>query len=149
MKNFFLLILGLILILGSIFLFFERISFREDQTKIVKINGTSIEVEVVDTSETRAQGLSGREVLPEGTGMLFIFNNPGQYEFWMKDMNFAIDIVWIKEDFYIVGIEKNVSPGTFPQIFYPSQDIKYVLELPSGYTEKYSIDTGAVVQWFD
>ena len=63
----------------------------------------------------------------------------------MKDMNFDIDIVWIDEKFNVVGVEKQVSPETFPQIFYPNQEVKYVLELPAGFTDKHRIDTGQYV----
>ncbi len=149
MKNFFFLVLGLTIIGGSIFLFFQRPLVIENKTKIIKINETSIEVEVVDTPETRTMGLSNRKTLPEGAGMLFIFDSPVQDGFWMKDMRFAIDIVWIDEKFRVVDIEKEVTPETFPQIFYPDQPVKYVLELPAGYTNRYHIDIGAVVQWFD
>jgi len=146
MKIFFFLILGLIIIGGSIFLFFERTLVGESKTKIIKINDTSIKVEVADTPETRAQGLSGKKRLVDNTGMLFVFDRSAQYGFWMKDMNFAIDIVWIDEKFHIIGIEREVSPETFPQIFYPAQAVKYVLELPAGATNRYHIGIDAVVQ---
>ncbi|MDZ4205761.1 MAG: DUF192 domain-containing protein [Patescibacteria group bacterium] len=149
MKNFFFLILGLIVIFGSIFLFFRQSLVIESRVKVIKINDTSVKVEIADTPETRAKGLSGRETLPTDTGMLFVFGSSEQYGFWMKDMNFAIDIVWIDEKFYIIGIEKGVLPETFPQVFYPEQTVKYVLELPAGFTDKYRIDIGAMVQWFD
>ncbi|MEK9171943.1 MAG: DUF192 domain-containing protein [Patescibacteria group bacterium] len=149
MKNFFFLILGFVVIFGSVFLFFERTLVEENEKKIIKINDTSIKVDVADTPETRTMGLSGRETLPEGTGMLFIFDSPVQDGFWMKDMSFAIDIVWIDEKSRIVGIEHEVTPETFPQVFYPNQPVKYVLELPARYINQHHIDIGAVVQWFD
>ncbi|MDO8590217.1 MAG: DUF192 domain-containing protein [bacterium] len=147
MKNFFFLVLGLLIILGSVFLFFSRPVVPESQTKIIKINDTSIQVEVVDTPQTRAKGLSGRKTLPAGTGMLFIFGNPVQDGFWMKDMRFAIDIVWIDNNFRVVDINKEVSPDTFPQIFYPNQVVQYVLELPAGFSARHFIDIGAMVQF--
>ena len=148
MKNFFFLILGLVIILGSIFLFFERPLVKENRIEIIKINDVSVKVEVVKTPETRAQGLSDRKILPDGTGMLFVFDEPAQYGFWMKDMNFAIDIVWIDERLRVIGIEKRVSPDTFPQIFHPNQAVKYVLELPAGFTENRGIDIDQVI-FFD
>ncbi|MDO8569729.1 MAG: DUF192 domain-containing protein [bacterium] len=146
MKNFFFLVLGLIIILGSIFLFFKRQLINEGQIQTIKIGEISIQVEIVDTPETREKGLSGREALPEGTGMLFIFDSPAQYGFWMKDMDFAIDIVWVDGESRVIGIEREVLPNTFPQTFYPNQPIKYVLELPAGSANRYNIDIGAVVQ---
>ncbi len=147
MKNLFFLVLGLVLILGSVFLFLGQTSVKEGQTKIIKINGSSIQVEVVDTPETRARGLSDRKVLQEDTGMLFIFDSPAQYGFWMKDMDFAIDIVWIDENFQVVDVDKEVLPETFPEIFYPAQAVVYVLELPAGTVDKYQIATSTVIQF--
>ena len=116
------------------------------QSKIIKLNNTSFAVEVADTPETRRKGLSGREALPEGTGMLFVFDAPSRYGFWMKDMNFAVDIVWIDERSRVIDVEKEVTPETFPQVFYPDQPVKYVLELPTGAVDKYQIATGTVIQ---
>ena len=147
MKDFFFLTLGLVVILGSIFLFFTRSSVIENKTKIITINNTPIEVEVADTPQTRTQGLSEREGLLEGKGMLFIFEKPARYGFWMKNMNFAIDVVWIDDKFNIVDIDKEVSPETFPQVFHPDQKVKYVLELPAGYTNQHLIDIGTMVQF--
>ena len=139
-KNAFFLILGLVIIFGSIFLFVEKRLDLGNNAKIVKINDTSIKVEIADTVESRAQGLSGKKTLQDGTGMLFIFDEPGQYGFWMKDMNFAIDIVWISESFEVIGIEHEVTPETFPTIFYPPGPVRYVLELPAGFSRNRGID---------
>ena len=50
---------------------------------------------------------------PSGEGMIFVFDFPGNYPFWMQDMNFPLDMVWVERDFNIVGIVKNVSPDTY------------------------------------
>jgi len=139
-KNAFFLILGLVIIFGSIFLFVEKRLDLGNNAKIVKINDTSIKVEIADTVESRAQGLSERKILRDGTGMLFIFDSSGQYGFWMKDMNFSIDIVWISESFEVIGIEHEVTPETFPTIFYPPGPVRYVLELPAGFSRNRGID---------
>ena len=146
MKNFFFLLLGLLVILGSIYLFWNQPIPRDIETRVIKINDTSFQVEVARTTETRGQGLSGKPNLPDGTGMFFIFDTPDKYGFWMKDMNFAIDIVWIDENLTVVDVIKELKPDTFPQIFYPNKAVKYVLELPSGSALKYRIDIGAVIQ---
>lgn len=145
MKNSFLLFLGLLVILGSIFVFVERLQVAANPTKIIEINGRSIKVEVADNSLTREKGLSNRRTLAPGTGMLFVFDGSAQYGFWMKDMRFAIDILWINEQLRVVEIEKNVSPKTFPKIFYPKSQILYALELPAGTADNYRIDIGDIV----
>jgi uncharacterized membrane protein (UPF0127 family) len=65
----------------------------------------------------------------------------------MKDMNFAIDIVWIDENFRVVDVDKEVSPETFPQVLYPDQAVGYVLELPGGAVVRYQIATSTVIQF--
>ncbi len=147
MKNTFFLVLGFSIIFCSIFIFLARTSVKDGPVKVIKINNASIEVEVVDTPKAREKGLSGREKLQDNTGMLFIFDTPGDYGFWMKDMNFAIDMVWIDENYQIVDINKEVSPDTFPQVFYPDKEIRYVLELPVGAVDKYQIATSTMVQF--
>ena len=103
------------------------------------IEGRKLPVEIADTPEKREQGLSGRESLPEGSGMLFIFENPATYGFWMKEMRFPIDIVWLSgevgsstDPIKVIDIERNVQPNTFPHIFYPPVPVKYVLETNPG-----------------
>jgi uncharacterized protein len=149
LKNSFFLILGLAIIFGSLFLFFNPTFTSELRTTSVEIGGISINVEIAETPEARAHGLSGRTSLPDNTGMLFIFDESEKHGFWMKDMHFAIDIVWIDDNREVIGVEKEVVPETFPQIFYPSLPIKYVLELPSGFIENHLIDIGEIVSWME
>ncbi len=146
MKDSFFLILGLVIVLGSIFLFFKQNSIDSNENRLIKINNATFLVEVVESEEARRLGLSGREALADGTGMLFIFETPAIYAFWMKGMHFPIDIIWIDENFVVRDINKNISPDTFPESFSPKQAVQYVLELPAGSSDKYRIDLGAVVQ---
>ena len=146
MKDILYLIIGLVIVIGSVFIFFTRSPTKDNQVKIIQINGASIDVELVDTPQTREKGLSNRKTLENSKGMLFIFDNASQYGFWMKDMNFAIDIVWIDENLHIIDIDKEVSPETFPKIFYPEKEVKYVLEIPAGASDKYHFEIGAVIQ---
>lgn len=113
----------------------------------IHLDGVSIRVTVVDTPEARAQGLSGKDMLGSNEGMLFIFPEDGMYGFWMKDMLFPIDIVWISADKKVVHIDKNVSPDTYPQVFEPPFPIRYVLELPAGSAEEYTVVPGSQVDF--
>ena len=143
MKKGVFLILGLILILGSFcFVLKQPAPAKYQGLTLIHIGSAEVKVQVADTSVERMKGLSGQKSLEEGTGMFFIFDKPVIQGFWMKDMLFSIDIVWIDEDLKIVGIEKAVSPTTFPKIFYSPAEIRYVLELPAEYSEKNGIDTG-------
>ncbi len=118
-------------------------------TKKITAADTVITVEVADTPESQAQGLSDRTNLTENTGMLFDFrySTNKKPSFWMKQMKFDLDLVWIKDN-YIVQIDKNVpapDPATplnqLPQ-YSPEMDIDYVLELPAGWGEAHRLKAG-------
>jgi uncharacterized membrane protein (UPF0127 family) len=118
--------------------------------KTLKISGVTLNIEVADTEAKREQGLSGKDGLAENEGMLFVFPKEGYYGFWMKDMKFSIDIAWLDKDKKIIHIEKNVSPETYPKVFYATQsDILilslYVLEIPSGFLGKNNVKIGDFV----
>ena len=148
MQKVFFLIVGLVIIVGSLFSVIQREVSETHQIQAVRIGGIGIRVDVADDNVERAQGLSGRLALAENEGMFFVFDTPGTYGFWMKEMLFAIDIVWINESKQIVGIEREVRPETFPTVFYPNEAVKYVLELPVGNSQKFGIDTDSQL-YFD
>src|ERR1043166_4776967 len=66
-------------------------------SKTISIDGAPVVVEVASTETQREQGLSGRSALPSGRGMLFVFDADAEWGFWMKDMSFAIDMVWLSK----------------------------------------------------
>ncbi len=98
-------------------------------------------IETVCSEMVRAQGLSKRTSLPEGKGMLFIFNSIDYHGIWMRDMSFPIDIMWINELRSIVHIEEKVLPDTYPKIFKPPTPALYVLEVPAGTSAGISLGT--------
>lgn len=110
-------------------------------TKEIIVGNNSLNVEIADTESLRERGLSGKEDLREGAGMLFVFPTDGKYGFWMKDMNFPIDIIWIKKN-KIIGIENSLSPNTYPEIFYANDDVNFVLEVPAGFSLRHNIKIG-------
>ncbi|OGI95749.1 hypothetical protein A2917_00320 [Candidatus Nomurabacteria bacterium RIFCSPLOWO2_01_FULL_42_17] len=115
--------------------------------KSVEIAGQSIKVELAITNAERELGLSGRSGLKEDEGMLFVFPQPGNYPFWMKDMNFPIDIIWISEEGKIVYLKKDARPQSYPGIFGPDEQVKYVLEVVSGFSDKFNLKVGDRVQF--
>lgn len=114
-------------------------------TQTISIAGHDVQVEVANTELTRAHGLSDRESLAKDTGMLFVFPVPGFYEFWMKDMHFSIDMIWVDKDHTIVSINQDVAPDTYPGTFSPENPALYVIEVPAGYAKNYAITAGDVV----
>lgn len=105
---------------------------RNTETAIVSVGDTILNVAISDTDEERSRGLSGHKTLLLNEGMLFVFERPSRYGFWMKDMNFGIDIIWIDENKKIIYMEENILPESFPKIFQPNASALYVLEVPSG-----------------
>ena len=117
--------------------------------KFVQLAGQNIKVELALTPEAQAKGLSARTALAENEGMLFVFDRSGEHPFWMKDMNFAIDIIWISEDGKIVYIKKDARPENFLETYGPEEDALYVLEVVSGFSEKNNLKVGDEVQFID
>ena len=112
------------------------------ENKPILIGDKKIFAYIADNVCKKTTGLSGSSQLLDDEGMLFIFDRPGNYGFWMKDMNYSIDIVWIGEDLTILGLEKDLKPGTYPEVFGQKYTSKYVLELPSGISDKNNIKVG-------
>ncbi|OGG44019.1 hypothetical protein A2841_04050 [Candidatus Kaiserbacteria bacterium RIFCSPHIGHO2_01_FULL_48_10] len=125
-------------------LWFMPIQKLTPHTTVI-VGGVPVSVEVVATDASRRQGLSGRENLPKGEGMLFVFDAPGRYPFWMKDTQFPIDILWLDANGVIVYVEKEVSPATYPKQFIPTQDALYVLEVSAGFIEQHNLIQGSKV----
>ncbi len=115
--------------------------------KEITIGQTKFQVEVADTPALQAKGLSGHKALLENQGMLFIFKEPSMPGFWMKDMNFPIDIIWIS-DGKVVGIAENLLPDNSPSrpLYYPPSIIDRVLEITAGTVLKYNLKIGDDVE---
>lgn len=115
---------------------------------IVAPRGTTT-AEVVDTTKSRELGLSGRKNLNGDKSMLFIFPRSGRYGFWMKDMNFPIDILWISEQGTVVYVVENAKPEDYlKDIKYINDgpDALYVLELPANRARELGIYLGVKLQ---
>ncbi len=112
----------------------------------VRIGAASFSAEVAETPVARGRGLSGRESLAQDAAMLFIFPKTGSYGFWMKDMHFPLDLIWINGE-EIVGIEKNVDPQIGASVFslktyYPPSAADKVLEISGGLSDRYGFRAG-------
>jgi len=122
-------------------------NFKIEEIKYIKIAGQKIKVDLALTDDARVKGLSGRVGLPLDQGMLFVFDRPDKYFFWMKDMNFPIDMIWINENMKIVHIEKKVEPSSYPSSFGPKENTKYVLEVVSGFSSENNLKEGGGVEF--
>jgi len=108
----------------------------------VTVGTVEVQASVADTLSKRITGLSNTPFLPEGVVKLFAFGVPGTHSIWMKDMNYALDIIWVAEEGEIVHIEENVSPDSFPTSFASPTPAWFVVEANAGFVEKNNIVIG-------
>jgi hypothetical protein len=108
-------------------------------------NKAEIKVEIADDERERARGLSGRDSLDENAGMLFVFDQPGFYGFWMKEMKFSLDFIWISGD-KTVDLTENVLPPQSDledlQKYFSRDPADKVLEVNAGWIKKHNIKIG-------
>jgi uncharacterized membrane protein (UPF0127 family) len=74
--------------------------------------------------------------------MLFVFDRPERYCFWMKDMKFHLDILWLDNSKRIVSIERNMSPRSYPETACPQEAARYVFEVNAGLSRQAGVDVG-------
>lgn len=106
--------------------------------------GKKISVEVADTVEKRSLGLGNRSGLENGWGMLFVFEKRKQHGFWMKDMEFPLDIIWL-DNHRIAYILRNVQPaksGVIPPVMTPPVAGNFVLEIDAGSADELKLQVG-------
>ena len=109
------------------------------------VGGAPLELTARITMLEKARGLSGMAGLPENHGMLFVYASSGRPGFWMKDMHFPIDIIWLSADFTIVNITPSISPDSFPRVFRPKEPAQYVLEVNAGFAERHGVSVGTLL----
>ncbi len=155
-KIIFLVLLAVVLFIVSI-IFFQRkipseVRISPQMSQLtheakVKIGGKEILVEIAETPEEKAKGLSGKTLLAENEGLLFSFAQETLPAFWMKDMKIALDLIWIDKE-KIIYINENVSPPLSGQkeanlpLYRPPQPINYVLEVNAGFSQTNGIKVG-------
>lgn len=127
--------------------FLDKLSQYRNLT--VTINRYNVSSFVADTDEKRTRGLSGVENMSEQQGMLFVFNYPSKQGFWMNEMKFPLDIIWLDVNGTVIHIEKKLQPCTsvlFCSVYAPSKDAKYVFETIGGFTDLHSVNEGTKIK---
>jgi uncharacterized membrane protein (UPF0127 family) len=112
-----------------------------DDSSYVEVGDVKVRVDIADSAAEQEQGLSGRAGLAGDEGMLFVFETSDKHYFWMKDMNFAIDMIFLDPQGKIVYIKNNATPESYPNTF-GEGDSKYVLEVVSGFSAKNNLKIG-------
>lgn len=97
---------------------------------------------VVTSARELQHGLSGTRSLQADDAMLFVFSRDDTWGIWMKDMFIPIDIVWLDKDKRIVHVVEHIAPDTYPKVFSPPVNARYVVELAAGGVSRGAIKTG-------
>jgi uncharacterized membrane protein (UPF0127 family) len=116
----------------------------------VSIEGYELSAEIPVTGELMSKGLSVKNQLRENESMLFVFEEPLRHTFWMRDMKFPIDIIWLDSNGKIVHIEENLMPCPLVLIcpsYAPNADSQYVLETIAGFAQRHNISLGATIKF--
>lgn len=137
-----------ILVLVSVVVFLKQDKKNEvanvfpEKENLISINikGKIFKAQIADDDAERIKGLGQRTSLCENCGMLFVFPQKGRYSFWMKDMRFPIDILWIDKD-KIVHLVQNFQPDS-KDIITSQVEADHVLEINAGLIEKLDIRIG-------
>jgi len=121
------------------------------EVRKITIDNVVLDVEIADDSEKIQQGLMFRKMLPEDHGMLFIFDQERKYQFWMMNMKFNLDIIWLDANGKVVHIVEDAEPcidaaHTSLCTFGPDESARYVLEVNSGFVQRYGINENSVMR---
>jgi uncharacterized membrane protein (UPF0127 family) len=114
----------------------------------VVVNGFDVMADIALTSEQQTKGLDVKNNLTENQGMLFVFQQPYRYGFWMIGMKFPIDIIWLDSNGVVTHIEHSLKPcppassNLACPLYFPEKDSQYVLETVAGFSMKHNVRLG-------
>ena len=114
---------------------------------VIFADGFRVDVEVARTDVARARGLMFRDHLDEREGMLFVFEVPRRYGFWMKNVPIELDIIWLDAEGRVVWIVRNAPPCVAEPcpMYVPDAYASYVVEVAGGFVAKHGVALGDAV----
>ncbi len=137
-----------VLLITSTVLILAVMQVKEKPTPSIQtltIGNARLDVTLADTYEKREQGLSGKPKMAENEGMLFTFPVSGTWTFWMNDMLFDLDFIYIKDQQVIAVKERIPAPknnnGTVALIE-PKKEFDWMVEVNAGWVENNTIKIG-------
>jgi hypothetical protein len=153
MKKILVLFAILLIIIGGVYLaqnYLKEGKIGSSPTANVIIGNHTFKVSEAVSQQEQEIGLSETGSISQDQGMIFLFKAPAYYSFWMKDMKFPIDIIYIKED-TIVTIKSNAQPPKNASgnliIYTPTDPADKVLEIQAGLSQKYNFKNGDKVKY--
>jgi len=140
-------VLGLTVVIFFVILVISFVLQNNKSTQI-SVKGQNFNVELAETSQEKQIGLSKTDNLAENEGMLFVFDEADYYSFWMRDMQFPIDIIFINGN-KVTTIISNALPPSETNgsltTFQPKVKSDKVLEVNAGIAKKYKIEEGSII----
>lgn len=130
----------IILISGGVFYFLKIEKNKNIDDNVISLGSCNIDVEIVSTEELMKKGLSNRDSLCENCGMLFVFDKEEHHFFWMKDMRFPIDIIWLRNN-KVVDISQDISHKS-KSSHSSKEKVDKVLELNANAVTRCEIEIG-------
>ena len=129
----------LVAVAGLVYLYLEP-----EGTATITFAGQSLTVDLAKTSSQQELGLGGRPSMTEDHGMLFVFGSASRWGFWMKGMEFPLDIVWFGANRSVIYFVQDLQPCTPVdcQTYYPPGNALYVLEVNAGFVALHNVTVG-------
>jgi len=139
-----LLFVLLFLVLLVIFIYTQYFTTKKQITLVNKNNESiKVDVDVADDQAKRMRGLMFRKSLGENEGMLFVFDSPGRYGFWMVNTSIALDAIYFDSEGKVVDIIEMEPCGISNcPVYMPEKDALYVLEVNKGFSVANKIEKG-------
>lgn len=135
-------VVAIVLVLVAVAAFWLWPQLAQPHTKL-RLGDGVFKARIADSPAEREKGLSGTPHLGQDQALLFIYDTDDRWSIWMKDMNFAIDIVWLDKSKKVVHIVKNAQPESYPhESFSPSGPARYVVEFVAGTVDAKKINIG-------
>jgi len=116
--------------------------FGDENMFTVYIDTVAMTVTVADSESERKQGLSEVVSLEEFEGKLFVFDSAQRHGIWMKNMLLPIDIMWFDNNLELIYFQENVDPSTYPTVFAPTQDARFVIEANAHFIDALHVQIG-------
>jgi uncharacterized membrane protein (UPF0127 family) len=138
-------VFALIIVISILAGLFVKIKSQTEKKTLTLADKVTIAVTVADNDQARAKGYSGHPPIKYTEGLLFVFKKPGKYVFWMNEMLFNLDFIFIK-DGQVVELVKNVkapvnNQGEIEYVF-SKKEFNQLLEVKEGFIDKYNIKVG-------
>ncbi|MBC7472162.1 MAG: DUF192 domain-containing protein [candidate division SR1 bacterium] len=139
----------IILIIISVFFYFyfKQITYNQNIKKASSPNQSEwfTEIEIANTPISREKGLMNRSSLCKSCGMIFIFDKSQPLNFWMKNTQIPLDMIFVNEKNRVVSIHENTIPFQTSPTYSSQSEARYVIETNAYFTKEHGIAIGSTI----